>query len=360
MTSDGLVATAQALVGGGRGLLAIDESVPTCNTRFADAGIDQTEETRRRYRELLITTPHLAECISGVILHDETIRQGKRDGTSFLQVLADAGIIPGIKVDTGARPLALHPSEMVTEGLDGLRGRLQEYSALGARFAKWRAVFPVGVRSPTACGVEANAHALGRYAALCQEANLVPVIEPEVLMTGTHTMARCGEITRHVLCSVFEQMHRQGVRLDGLVLKVNMVLPGLDSPPAEPVTMQEVADATLACLLEMVPPAVAGIVFLSGGQSCERASARLNALNRQTAFARARIPWSLGFSYARAIQQPALHIWGGLEANVGAAQQAVSHRAACNRAALRGDYDAAMEQPGYGTPGSVRVKQQAH
>ena len=348
MTADGLVNTARALVGDGRGLLAMDESVPTCNRRFASAGISQTEATRRRYRELLITTPHLAGCISGVILHDETIRQAKLDGTSFLQFLAGAGIVPGIKVDTGAKQLALHQGETITEGLDGLRARLEAYFSMGARFAKWRAVIAVGPGLPTACAISANAHALGRYAALCQEAGLVPIIEPEVLMTGSHTIERCGEITREVLSSVFGQMHRQGVGLDGLVLKVNMVLPGLDSPPAGQVAAPEVADATLACLLEVVPPAVAGIVFLSGGQSSEVASLRLNAINAQSRVPKTRIPWALSFSFARAIQQPALGIWHGEEANAAHAQQVLFHRAACNWAALRGDYDTSMEQRRYG------------
>ena len=344
VTSDILVETARALVGSGRGLLAMDESVPTCNRRFAEAGIPQTGEMRRRYRELLVTTPHLGACISGAILHDETIRQATGDGTPFLQVLAEAGIVPGIKVDTGAKPLALHDGETVTEGLDGLRARLQAYSAMGARFAKWRAVLAIGPHTPTACAIAVNAHALARYAALCQEAGLVPIVEPEVLMTGAHSLARCGEVTGELLSCVFEQIGRQGVQLDGLVLKANMVLPGLDQPPAGQVSAQEVADATLRCLLAIVPPALAGIVFLSGGQSAELASLRLNAINAQSTVPRARIPWTLGFSFARAIQQPALHLWQGLEANTVAAQQVLFHRAACNRAALHGAYDPELER----------------
>jgi fructose-bisphosphate aldolase class I len=336
-----LIDTARALVAGDKGLLAMDESNPTCNKRFARLGIPQTEEARRAYRELIVTTPGLGECISGAILYDETIRQQKKDGTSFLKVITDAGIIPGIKVDTGAKNMARHPREKITEGLDRLRVRLAEYSQMGARFAKWRAVIAVGDGIPSRGCIEANAQALARYAALCQEAGLVPVVEPEVLMRGEHTLERCGEVTEEVLRTVFNQLYSQRVKLEGLILKPNMVLPGLTCPEQEPV--DEVADATVRCLLRAVPAAVPGIAFLSGGQPGELASARLNAMNVRF---KSRLPWALAFSFARAIQQPALEIWQGDEAHVLAAQQALYHRARCNRAARGGTYDPAMEVDG--------------
>ncbi len=333
-----LVDTARMLVAGDKGLLAMDESNPTCNTRFANLGIPQTVETRRAYRELIVTTPSLGECISGVILCDETIRQQTKDGIPFVKVITDAGIIPGIKVDAGAKDMASHPGEKITEGLDGLRERLAEYSQIGARFAKWRAVIAVGDCLPSQGCVEANAQALARYAALCQEAGLVPVVEPEVLMDGGHSLERCREVTEEVLRTVFNQLYTQRVMLEGILLKPNMVLPGLTCPIQEAV--DEVADATLRCLLRVVPAAIPGIAFLSGGQSGELASARLNAMNVRF---RSRLPWALAFSFARAIQQPALVIWQGEEANTSAAQQALYHRARCNRAARRGEYNAAME-----------------
>ena len=274
-----LIDTARALVAGGKGLLAMDESNPTCNKRFAQLGIPQTEEVRRAYRELIVTTPGLGESISGAILYDETIRQRKKDGTPFVQVLTDAGIIPGIKVDTGAKDMAGFPGEKVTEGLDGLRGRLAEYAQMGARFAKWRAVIAIGAGLPTQGCITANAHALARYAALCQEAGLVPIVEPEVLMAGIHILQRCGEVTEEVLRTVFNQLNAQRVMLEGMILKPNMVLPGLTCPMQE--TVDEIADATVSCLLRTVPAAVPGIAFLSGGQSAELASARLNAMNLQ-------------------------------------------------------------------------------
>ena len=332
------MATAQAIFAGGKGLLAMDESNPTCNKRFAKLGIPQTEEGRRAYRELIATTPGLGESISGVILYDETIRQHKKDGTPFLTVLAGAGIIPGIKVDAGAKELAAHPGEKITEGLDGLRARLQEYFQMGARFAKWRAVIAIGVGIPSRGCIEANVHALARYAALCQEAGLVPVVEPEVLMDGEHTLTRCREVTEEVLHSVFNQLHTQRVTLEGMILKPNMVLPGLTSPKQE--SVDEVADITVKTLLRTVPAAVPGIAFLSGGQSSELASARLNAMNVRY---KSRMPWAVAFSFARAIQQPALEIWRGDPANVVAAQKALCHRAKCNRAARRGQYAEAME-----------------
>jgi len=339
MSIQKVIATAKALVADDKGLLAMDESNPTCNKRFAKLGISQTEEARRAYRELIVTTPGLGECISGVILYDETIRQHKKDGTPFVKVIVDAGIIPGIKVDTGAKDFAGYPQEKITEGLDMLRERLAEYAQLGARFAKWRAVITVGDGIPSRACIEANAHALARYAALCQEAGLVPVVEPEVLMDGDHTLERCREITEEVLHSVFNQLHLQEVVLEGMILKPNMVLPGLTCAKQE--TVDEVANATVNSLFRCVPAAVPGIAFLSGGQSGELASARLNAMN---AGFKSQLPWVLAFSFARAIQQPAMEIWRGDQANTSAAQQALLHRARCNRAARHGEYSAAMER----------------
>jgi len=366
MNMQDLIDTARAIVAGDKGLLAMDESNPTCNKRFAKLGIPQTVEARRSYRELIVTTPGLAESISGVILYDETIRQQTKEGTPLVKVLADAGIIPGIKVDTGAKELAGHPGEKITEGLDGLRARFQEYFQMGARFAKWRAVITIGDGIPSRGCIEANAHALARYAALCQEAALVPVVEPEVLMDGDHSLERCREVTEEVLQTVFNQLCMQGVLLEGIILKPNMVLPGMNCPKHKEVSevgigeqqyqvrlidrrqdeeedVDDVADATVKCLLRAVPAAVPGIAFLSGGQSAELASARLNAMNVRFKSHR---PWALAFSFARAIQQPALEIWKGIEANVAAAQQALVHRARCNKAARRGEYTPAMERDG--------------
>jgi fructose-bisphosphate aldolase class I len=342
MTMLELAATAHQLVGSGKGLLAMDESNGTCDKRFAAVGAPQTEEPRRAYRELIVTTPRLSESISGAILYDETIRQGKKDGTRFVQVLTDAGIIPGIKVDTGAKPLAGHPGEAITEGLDGLRARLRDYFQIGARFAKWRAVIAIGDGLPSRGCVEANAHALARYAALCQEAGLVPIVEPEVLMAGEHTLERCQDVTEATLHGVFNELYAQGVILEGIILKPNMVLPGLNCPHRQ--TVAEVAAATVRSLLRVVPAAVAGIAFLSGGQASELASARLNAMNLIARSEGAQLPWPLAFSFARAIQQPALEIWRGQERQVEAAQQALAHRAICNKAALQGEYSAAMER----------------
>ena len=327
MNSQGLKEIAGALVADDKGLLAMDESNPTCNKRFAKMGIPQTIEARRAYRELIVTTPGLGEFISGAILCDETIRQQKKDGTPFVKIITDAGIIPGIKVDAGAKDMAGHPGEKITEGLDGLRGRLAEYSQMGARFAKWRAVIALGNGIPSRACIEANAQALARYAALCQEAGLVPVVEPEVLRDGNHTLERCRETTEEVLRTVFNEISTQQVLMEGMILKPNMVLPGLTCPKQE--TVDEVADATVRCLLRAVPAAVPGIAFLSGGQTGELASARLNAMNARF---KARLPWALAFSFARAIQQPALEIGHGEEVNVIAAQQALCHRTKCNRA----------------------------
>ncbi|HZL80140.1 MAG TPA: class I fructose-bisphosphate aldolase [Candidatus Limnocylindrales bacterium] len=339
MNVQNLSDTAKALVADDKGLLAMDESNPTCNKRFAKLGIPQTVEARRAYRELIVTTPGLGECISGTILYDETIRQQKKDGTPFLKVLTDAGIIPGIKVDTGAKDLAAHPGEKITEGLDGLRDRLAEYFQMGARFAKWRAVIAIGDDIPSRSCIEANAHALARYAALCQEAGLVPVVEPEVLMDGDHTLEQCRAATEEVLRTVFNQLNSQRVVLEGMILKPNMVLPGLTC--SKQTSVDEVANITVKSLWRTVPAAVQGIAFLSGGQSAELASARLNTMNLRF---NSRLPWALSFSFARAIQQPALEIWQGKEANVPAAQRALLHRAKCNRAARRGEYTAATEK----------------
>ena len=342
MTAQNLIDTARGLVGSGKGLLAMDESNHTCNERFASVGIPQTVEARRGWRELLVTTPRLGESISGAILYDETIRQHRADGASFVGILVGAGIIPGIKVDIGEQDLAGHPGEMVTEGLDGLRDRLREYVEMGARFAKWRAVVSPAAGLPSRDCREANAHALARYAALCQEAGLVPIVEPEVLMAGDHTLERCGEVTEETLRCVFMELSTQGVMLEGMILKPSMVLPGQGCARQE--TVAEVAVATVRCLRRVVPAAVPGIAFLSGGQSAELASARLNAMNIIAASATERLPWPLVFSFARAIQQPALEIWRGRESRAAAAQDVLAHRARCNQAALHGEYTVALER----------------
>jgi fructose-bisphosphate aldolase class I len=339
-TLEMMLMTAKKLVADDKGLLAMDESHPTCNKRFAALGIPQTAEARRAYREMLATTPDLGDYISGAILFDETIRQQTKAGVPFVQVIATAGIIPGIKVDAGAKAMAGHPGEKIAEGLDGLRDRLTEYVQMGLRFAKWRAVIVVDAALPSQACIEANAHALARYAALCQEAGLVPVVEPEVLMDGGHTLERCREVTEHVLRSVFIQLDSQRVILEGMILKTNMVLPGLTCSTQN--SVDEVAEATVKSLLRVVPAAVPGIAFLSGGQSSELASARLNAMNVRF---KSRAPWALSFSFARAIQQPALEQWRGKEENVLAAQQALIHRARCNWEARRGAYTDAMEGP---------------
>ena len=324
-----LAATAQALMAPGHGLLAMDESIGTCNARFAALGIPETVEARRAYRELLVTTPGLgATGISGAILFDETIRQSTQAGVCFLEVLQQAGIVPGIKVDVGTHELAGWPGEVVTEGLDGLRPRLVEYAALGARFAKWRAVLTIGADRPSRACIAANAHALARYAALCQEAGLVPIVEPEVLMTGPHSLAQCAAVTEDVLHEVFAQLRTQGVALEGMLLKPSMVLAGSDCPKQP--TNAQVAEATLACLRRTVPAAVPGVAFLSGGQSPELATRHLAAMHAHGG----PLPWALTFSFGRALQQPALEIWGGQAANVAAAQWALLEQVAHNRAAV--------------------------
>lgn len=335
MNAPELAEIARKMVAGDKGLLAMDESNPTCNKRFAKLGIPQTVEARRAFREMILTTPGLGESISGVILYDETIRQSHVNGTPFLKLIADQGIIPGIKVDEGAVDLAGHPNEKITEGLDGLRDRIHEYHEMGARFAKWRAVITIGDGIPSDGCIEANAITLAQYAALCQEGGLVPIVEPEVLMDGNHTLARCEEVTEQVLHTVFRQLIGLRVQLEGMILKPNMVLPGSDCPVQNPVN--EVADTTVRCLLRTVPAAVTGITFLSGGQFSELATARLSAMNSRY---RLRLPWALSFSFSRATQQPALDLWKGNPANTVAAQKELAHRAALNRIARRGEYKA--------------------
>lgn len=333
-----LIDTVNTLLAGSKGLLAMDESNGTCNKRFAVLGIPQTEEARRDWRELIVTTYGLGKYISGAILYDETIHQKRKDGTLIISTIINDGIIPGIKVDIGAKAMAGFPGEKITEGLDGLRERLNEYYKMGARFAKWRAVIAIGNDIPTRGCIEANANALARYADLCQEAGLVPIVEPEVLMEGTHDLQLCFAVTAEVLRTVFAQLYLQGAMLEGVILKPNMVIPGLSC--TKQASVDEVAEATIQCLLQSVPAAVAGIAFLSGGQSGELASAHLNAMHVRY---KSRLPWPVTFSFARAIQQPALEIWHGDDTNIQAAQQALYHRAKCDGAARRGEYNAAME-----------------
>ena len=336
MTAVTLATTAVELVATGKGILAADESFPTIEKRLKSINVPSTEESRRTYRQILFTTEKIEQFISGVILFDETLRQKPNDGTSPVEVLVRKGVIPGIKVDTGAKALAGFPGEKVTEGLDGLRDRLAEYRDLGARFAKWRAVIAIGDRLPTAACVSANAHALARYAALCQEAELVPIVEPEVLMDGDHTIARCADVTVSTLKTVYRELERHGVELEGTLLKPNMVLSGKDCP--QQAGIEEVAEATVRCLGEAVPSAVPGIVFLSGGQSSELATAHLNAMN-----ALGGQSWELSFSYGRALQEHTLKAWSGDPANVAAAQRSLYHRAQCNGAARLGTYTGEME-----------------
>ncbi|NNE04224.1 MAG: fructose-bisphosphate aldolase class I [Xanthomonadales bacterium] len=337
MSSIELVKVAQAMVAEGRGILAIDESSGTCQKRFDSIGVECTEENRRQYREMLLTTPGLGEHVSGAILFDETIRQSTGGGEPFVKVMEAAGVMPGIKVDAGAHALAGHPGEKVTEGLDGLRGRLKEYVALGAKFAKWRAVITIGDNMPTAACIEANAHALARYAALCQEAGVVPMVEPEVLMDGSHSLDECYEVSEATLRSLFNHMYEQNVLLEGSILKASMVISGSEADNRADV--EEVARATVQCLLNAVPPALAGIVFLSGGQSDEEATAHLDAMNRLGNF-----PWPLSFSYGRALQAPSLATWGeDTQGNVAAAQRKLAHRARMNGLAATGNYERSLE-----------------
>lgn len=328
--------TARALVAPGKGVLAADESTPTMAKRLAGIGLESTEARRRTYREILFGTDGLSEHISGVILFDETVRQQDGAGTPFPEMLRQRGIIPGIKVDRGTQPLAGCPGEVATQGLDGLRERLQEYAALGLRFAKWRAVIHIGDGRPSTTCVEANAHELARYAALAQEAGLVPIVEPEVLMDGAHDLATCAEVTERVLREVYVQLSRQRVVLEATLLKPNMVLPGTESD--SPAGDDDIARATIEVLRRAVPAAVPGILFLSGGQGDEQATARLDAVNRW-----APQPWELSFSFGRALQAPVLKAWAGDDANRVAAQAALLRRASLNGAARRGGYSAELE-----------------
>jgi fructose-bisphosphate aldolase class I len=332
-----LQSTAKALVAEGKGILAADESTGTIKKRLDSIGVESTEENRRQYRQMLFTTDGAEEYISGVILFDETIRQSADDGTPFPKLLESKGIIPGIKVDTGAKPLALTDGETITEGLDGLRPRLEEYRELGARFAKWRATYSIAADKPSEYCVWTNAHALARYAALCQEADLVPIVEPEVLMDGSHTIHESRIATGRVLQAVYTELHDQRIDFRGTLLKPNMVLSGYEA--SDRASVDEVADVTLECFYKHIPAAVPGIVFLSGGQSDEDATAHLNAMN-----ARGPHPWQLSFSYGRALQAPALKAWGGKPENFEAGQRAYYHRAKMNGAARTGMYAPEMER----------------
>jgi len=332
MSIEQLAETAQAMVAPGKGIIAIDESNTTIAKRFAGVGIENSEENRRAYREMLLTTPRLGEHISGAILFDETIRQSTKAGVPFTKVMVENGIIPGIKVDKGTQPLAGFQGELVTEGLDGLRARLEEYYKLGARFAKWRAVINIGDDIPSGTCIEANSHALARYAALCQEQGLVPMVEPEVLMDGSHDIQTCYEVTEVVLRSLFDALYNHNVMLEGTILKASMIVPGKDS--GEKASVEEVAESTIMCLKTAVPAILPGIVFLSGGQSDEEATAHLDAMNRMGPN-----PWPLSFSYGRAMQTAALKTWSqDLVNNIAKAQETVFARARDNGLAALGQW----------------------
>lgn len=333
-----LKATAEAMVLPGKGILAIDESTGTCKKRFEALGVECTEETRKEYRELLVTAPGIEQTISSMILFDETLRQSAKDGRRFVDILKSKGIIPGIKVDTGAKNLALHAGEQVTEGLDGLRERLAEYASFGAQFAKWRAVITISDSLPSRACIKANAHALARYAALCQEANMVPMVEPEMVMEGTHTIERCYEVTAQVLQALFAELAEQGVAPEGTILKVSMVLAGKDA--AVQSTEQEVATQTVKCLKENVPANIAGVVFLSGGQSDAKSTVHLNLMHQLGET----LPWPLSFSYGRGIQQPALKAWAANRTQIVEAQKLLVHRARMNGLASQGKYSLESEQ----------------
>jgi fructose-bisphosphate aldolase class I len=337
MNTSQLITVANALVESGKGLLAADESGPTIAKRFSEIGVESTEENRLAYRRLLFTTPEIERYLSGIILFDETIRQSASDGTPLPQVLSDKGVIPGIKVDRGAKPLAGFGDEKVTEGLDSLRERLAEYYELGARFAKWRSVIAIGEGMPTTACMEANAHALARYAALCQEADIVPIVEPEVLIDGDHTIEQCRQATAETWYHLYNQMHRQDVLLEGSLLKASMVISG--KACSEQASVEEVAEETVSLARELVPAAVPGIVFLSGGQSPVQATQHLDAMNRL-----GEQPWKLGFSYARALQGPVMQTWRGDDANIETAQAALFQRAKLNSEAMLGRYSSDMEQ----------------
>lgn len=336
MTNSELAQTALDLVLTGKGILAADESFGTIQKRFDRINVESTEGTRRAYREMLFTTPNLEQHISGVILFDETIRHATSEGKLFTEVLSEKGIIPGIKVDKGAKALAGFPREKITEGLDGLRERLTEYRELGARFAKWRAVLTIGEGIPTSVCIDANVYALARYAALCQEVGVVPIVEPEVLLDGDHDIDRCAQISKMTWSSLFTALHKHHVELKGLLLKTNMVLPGKDCP--NQVSIEELAETTVNSLADTVPPSMPGVVFLSGGMSPLEATERLNIMNVMGDH-----PWQLSFSYGRALQQIALDAWQGDAANVPAGQAALYHRAKCNGAARDGRYSREME-----------------
>ena len=332
--------TAQAMMAPSKGILAMDESAPTCGKRFQEIGVANVADNRLAYREILLSTKGLGEYISGAILHDETIRQKSTKGVPLIDLARNNGIIPGIKVDGGAKELAGHPGEKVTEGLDGLRDRLAEYRKLGAQFAKWRAVITIGPDTPSRACIEANAHALARYAALCQEADLVPIVEPEVLFDGNHSIARCYEVTHETLSQVFTQLDHQDVALSGMILKASMVLAGKES--SERASPEQVARETLRCLLDTVPAAVPGVAFLSGGQSDLLATEHLNLINLYAK--EMQVPWRLTFSYARALQHAAINTWRGNPVNATGAQKALLHRAQCNSAASHGDYNEKLER----------------
>jgi len=338
MSAQTLETTAQAMVADGKGILAIDESSPTIKKRFDTIKTECTEESRRAYRGLLITCPGIEKFISGMILFDETIRQSTSDGVPFPEYMKQKGIMPGIKVDKGAKDLAGHPGEKVTEGLDGLRDRLDEYRELGAPFAKWRAVITIGDGIPSAGCIEANAHALARYAALCQEAGLVPMVEPEVLLDGNHSIERCFEVTEATLRALFASLYEQRVLLEGTILKASMVLSGKNA--SNRAGVDAVAEQTMACLRRSVPAALPGVVFLSGGQTPQEATAHLNAMNAMAGD----LPWKLSFSYSRALQEPTLKTWAGDANNSKSAQDALHHRAQLNSAASLGKYSDTMEK----------------
>jgi fructose-bisphosphate aldolase class I len=336
MSRSDLERIAAAMVAKDKGLLAADESTGTIKKRFDNIGLASTEEQRRGYRELLFTTPGLGQWISGVILYDETIRQKTKDGVPFPEYLTQQGIIPGIKVDKGAKPLAGYPDETITEGLDGLRERFAEYYQLGARFAKWRAVIDISATAPTLFAIRANAHALARYAALAQEQQIVPIVEPEVLMDGDHTLEHCEKVSSEVLSAVFDELHAHAVHLEGMILKPNMIISGKKC--ANRASPQQVADATVRCLRRYVPSAVPGITFLSGGQSPAEATLNLSLMNRQAA-----LPWQLSFSYGRALQDATLKSWGGKPANYAAGQKELARWARLNGLARSGAFQSGME-----------------
>jgi fructose-bisphosphate aldolase class I len=329
---------AKQMMAGNKGLLAMDESTSTCNKRFEALNIPQTEEYRRKYRELIVTTPKLEEAISGAILFDETIRQSTADGKLFIDILKEKGIIPGIKVDEGAINMDGFPGEKITEGLDNLHNRLTEYYKLGARFAKWRAVITIGNNTPTSGSIKANAFLLARYAVICQEVGIVPIVEPEVLMDGNHSLKACADVTNEVLHTLFNQLYQQRVNFEGMILKPNMIVPGLESPQQD--SADAVADATINCFLRCVPASVPGIAFLSGGQSPELASERLNAMHVRF---KDKMPWALTFSYSRAVQQPCLEKWNGKDENVAEAQRLLYERAHINTIARDGKYTPELE-----------------